>query len=202
MRKSHFIVQVLIVALLVFCTGIVGASASGVTVFPGTAAVNVTQPNGQVVRMTGNFPIQPGAVMQANGGPVVVRGPGFTFTALKNTRFSLAKSEGKWLLHVYSGKVDYTLSPDAKVKFAHGNSVYDVQKIVPGKAGIVEGSVYVNGAKLAFADTAGELTVTDPVILGTSFTVPEIVGGAAIIGGAAAGLAVGLSSSSASVSSH
>ena len=98
MKKSHFIVQVSIVALLVFCAGIVGASASVVTVFPGTAAVNVTQPNGQVVRMTGNFPIQPGAVMQANGGPVVVRGPGFTFTALKNTRFSLAKSEGKFCL--------------------------------------------------------------------------------------------------------
>ncbi len=188
MRKNRFVVQILVTVFMVSCLGTAGAAESVMTVFP-KGVVKVTEENGQVVQLTTNFPLENGAVMEVSGGPATVQGPSFSITAQDKAKLSLNNAGGKWVCTVYSGKVNYVLHSDSKVKFAHADAAYDCQKnsaATPG--GSVEGSAAVDGDNLIFTNTAGELFCL-PVVAG-------IAGAPLVVGPAAAG---GISSTAAGV---
>lgn len=202
MRKNRFIIQILATVFMVSCLGTAMAAESVMTVFP-RAAVKVTENNGRVMRMTTNFPLKPGVVMEAEGGPCTVQGANCSFTAQDKARFSFKNVGGKWICTIYSGKVNYVLRPDSKVEFAHAKAMYDCQKIIPAEAGgNVEGTAAVSGDKLVFAGSTGKLVVVDPAV-----DDPVIVPGAAglapaIAAGAADGAFIGLSSENSSYSAQ
>ena len=105
--------------------------------------------------------------------------------------------------------MNYVLHSDSMVKFMHGDSVYDGQKITPAKAGgTVEGAAAVVGDKLVFTNTTGQLLVAPtlagvaaaPLVIGSaaggvSATTDAVgAGAAAAAAGAGVGLGLGLSS--------
>ncbi|MGO9022300.1 MAG: hypothetical protein ACLQBD_07820 [Syntrophobacteraceae bacterium] len=206
MRKNRLVVQILVTVFMVSCLGTAGAAESVMTVFP-KGVVKVTENNGQVVQLTTNFPLKEGAIMEVSGGPATVQGANFSIIAQDKARFSFNNAGGKLVCTVYSGKVNYVLHSDAKVKFAHGDAVYDCQKISPATpGGSVEGSAAVVGDSLVFIDTSGEL-VCGPIVAGVEgaplvvdpagaggISAAPIVPGAFVAGVAAYGTAMGLSS--------
>jgi len=178
------------------CLGTAGAAESVMTVFP-KGVVKVTEANGQVVQLTTNFPLEEGALMEVSGGPATVQGANFNITAQDKTKFSLNNAGGKWVCTVYSGKVNYVLHSDSKVKFEHADAAYDCQKnsaATPG--GSVEGSAAVNGDNLIFTNSAGELFCL-PVVAGIAGA-PLVVGPAAGgISSTAAGVGAGVAAAAA-----
>jgi hypothetical protein len=188
MRKNRLMVQILVTVFIMSCLGTAGAAESVMTVFP-KGVVKVTETNGQVVRLTTNFPLKDGSIMEPSGGQCTVQGSNCSFIAQDKARFSLNNVGGKQVCTLYSGKVNYVLHSDSMVKFVHADAVYDCQKITPATAGgSVEGSAAVVDDKLVFTNTAGELVFV-PVLAGAAGA-PLVVGPAAAGGISTTGLAV------------
>lgn len=189
MRQNRLVVQILVTVLIVSCLLSAGAAEYVMTVLP-KGVVKVTETSGQVVQLTTNFPLKEGAIMEVSGGPATVQGANLSFIAQDKARFSLNNVGGKWIVTVYSGKVNYVLHPDAMVKFAHADAVYDCQKIVPEPpGGSVEGSAAVVDNKLVFTNTAGQL-VCAPTYAGAA-AAALVVGSAAGVGVSTTAMVVG-----------
>lgn len=192
MRQNRLVVQILVTVFIVSCLGTAGAAESVMTVLP-KGVVKVTETNGQVVNLTTNFPLKEGSVMEVSGGPATVQGANFSIIAQDKARLSLNNINGKWVVTIHSGKVNYVLHSDAMVKFVHAHAVYDCQKIVPATpGGSVEGSADVAGDKLVFTNTAGEL-VYGPTLAGVD-AAPVVVDDPPVAAGGATAAAVGVSS--------
>ena len=158
MKKNRLIVQILAAVFIVSFLGAAGAAEPTATVFP-KGVVYVTE-GSHVIPLKTNFPLKPGSIMETSGGPATVQGPNFSFEIQDNSRFSLNNAGGKWVCTVYSGKANYVLHSDSAVTFVHADRVYDCQRIAPSTpGGSVEGTVALDGDKLVFANTAGELVL-------------------------------------------
>jgi hypothetical protein len=144
--------------------------------------------------------------MEPCGGLCTVQGSNCSFIAQDKSRFSLNNAGDTRVCTVYSGKVNYVLHSDSKVRFVHADAVYDCQKITPATAeGSVEGSAAVVDDKLVFTNNLGELVLV-PSVAGVT-AAPVLVGAASAAGisttalgvsagvaAAAGGTALGLSS--------
>ncbi len=189
MSKNRLVVQILVMVFIMSCLGTAVAAESVMTVFP-KGVVKVTEENGQGVQMTTNFPLKEGTVMEVSGGPCTVQGANCSFIAKDQDRFALSNVGGKWVCTVYSGNVNYVLHSDAMVEFAHGDAVYDCQKIIPAAAtGSAEGSAAVVDDKLVFTNTAGE-TVFVPTVAGVA-AAPAVAGSSAAGGVSTTAIAAG-----------
>lgn len=194
---------------MLFLITLPAIAAQGVmTVIP-EGSVAVTDQTGQVTELRSAFPLKEGWTMVADGGPCTVRGADFSFKAETKTKFAIAKEGGKLDVSLYSGKMHYVLKGNSLVEFTRPGltkTVYGVRQITPGPDGNVTGYATVQGDKLAFINTAGQLTLV-PLVEGMEtapLTVAPAAAGAmtgadaAIAGGTAAavGAATGVGISS------
>jgi hypothetical protein len=208
MNMNRLAAWILPMLFLITLPGFAGAQGV-MTVIP-QGSVAVTDQTGQVTELKSAFPLKQGYTMVPDGGPCTVRGADFSFKADVKTRFAMAKEGRKLNVSLYSGKVHYVLKKDSLVEFTHPGvtkTVYEVRQITPGPDGNVTGYATVQGDKLAFVNTGGQLTLV-PLIEGMETAPlpvsPAAAGAmtgtdAAIVGGAVAAVGAGIG---AGISSH
>lgn len=205
MKTNRFMMLILVTVFIASCLGTAGAAEPVMTVFP-KGVVKVTEANGRVIELRTNFPLKEGSLMETSGGQCTIQGSNCGFVAQDKAKFSFTSEGDKWVCNVHSGKVNYILRSDSRVKFAHGDAVYECSKITPAKdGGSVEGSATVVNDTLVFTNTRGEAVfvptiagvVGAPIVVsaagagGVSTTAIAVGAGAAA---AATGAALGLSS--------
>jgi len=159
--------------LLCSLRGVAGAE-SMVSVTP-NGVVNLTEENGQVIRLTTSVPLKPGCLMETSGGTCTVQGPAFGLTAQDKARFTFVRAGDKWVMVLHSGRVNYILRQGSQIGFAHEGAVYELSKITPAEAGgNVRGIVAVVDDKLVFTNVEGELVLAP--------TIGGIAGGLVVVG--------------------
>lgn len=198
MKKSQLAALIFVTIFLVSISGIAAAADPVNVTPPSNGHVKLTESNGNQVQLKSSFPAKYGCSMEPNGGFCVVKGPSFDFTASDGTMFAMNRKGEKTDMALYSGKVNYVLRKDSKVQFSHPGpveQVYEVRKITPGPDGVVKGFVTLQGDKMVFMNTVGQLELL-PIIGGIAQSSTVIatcdlgpIGGAAVA--AAGGGAVG-----------
>ncbi len=221
MNKNQLVTWFALAAFIAGVPALCGAQSARV-IPKGT--LSVVQDGKTLGVFQSEVPLPQGASLVCNG-ECLVQGDKFQLVAHNKAEFSLVKNDKEWVLTVKSGTVEFSMREDAKLAFVTPKDKYEVRKAVLAN-GLVRGRVDVTATGTEFSTAAGVLYLTSaagvlylasadglhvfqPGAADADLANPEGVpmwvlagGGALVVAGVVAGVALTQSSGKPSASSQ